>query len=92
MELNLLMAFVVYITFLVVAENLEIGKTMFPFFIQLFIACGYFSFHLAATSSHATAPISSLTFAFTGIAIWYVNPVTGEYISKDKAPINQPNQ
>ena len=34
-------------------------------------------------------PILGLIAAATGYAIWYVNPETGERITKDKAPINQ---
>lgn len=34
-------------------------------------------------------PILSLIAAATGFAIWYVDPVTGERIPKDKAPISQ---
>lgn len=33
-------------------------------------------------------PIISLIFAYTGISIKYVNPETGEYIPKEKAPIH----
>ncbi len=36
-------------------------------------------------------PILSLVAAATGFAIWYVDPETGERISKEKAPINQKN-
>lgn len=34
-------------------------------------------------------PIIALIYAATGFAIWYVDPVTGEKIPKEKAPINQ---
>ncbi len=34
-------------------------------------------------------PILGLIAAATGYAIWYVDPVTGERIPKEKAPINQ---
>ena len=33
-------------------------------------------------------PIISLIFSYTGISIKYVDPETGEYIPKEKAPIN----
>ena len=34
-------------------------------------------------------PVFALIFAFTGFAIWFVDPETGDPIPKEKAPINQ---
>ena len=34
-------------------------------------------------------PVFALIFAFTGFAIWYIDPETGAPISKEQAPINQ---
>jgi len=73
-----------------------LGGAMIPWHTNAIYFCGALSVTYAEYIPYLflcfIVPIFSLIFAFTGIAIWYVDPVTGEYISKDKAPINQPNQ
>lgn len=70
-----------------------LGGTLMPWHTNAVYFCGtlgvLYSEYIPWVLLCYIVPILSLIAAATGYAIWYVDPVTGERISKEKAPINQ---
>lgn len=70
-----------------------LGGAMIPWHTNAIYFCGALSVafdqYLPFLFLCYIVPCFSLFYAGSGIAIWYVDPVTGERIPKEKAPINQ---
>lgn len=70
-----------------------LGGTLMPWHTNAVYFCGtlgvLYSEYIPWVLLCYIVPILSLIAAATGFAIWYVDPVTGERIPKDKAPISQ---
>ena len=69
-----------------------LGGAMIPWHTNAIYLCGAlgvtFAEYIPYLFMSFLAPVFALLFAFTGIAIWYVNE-DGERIPKEQAPINQ---
>lgn len=70
-----------------------LGGAMIPWHTNAIYFCGALSVSFLQYFPYLflcfIVPLFSLFYAFSGIAIWYIDPITGQYISKEKAPINQ---
>jgi len=70
-----------------------LGGTLMPWHTNAVYFCGtlgvLYSEYIPYVFLCYLVPIISLIYAFTGFAIWYVDPETGERIPKEQAPINQ---
>lgn len=70
-----------------------LGGAMIPWHTNAIYFCGALSVTFTQYFPYLflcfIVPLFSLFYAFSGIAIWYVDPITGQHISKDQAPINK---
>ena len=81
------MAFVVYITFLTVGENLNIGVITSQLSYQRFIELGYLGVHFSDTISKASRAFSSVEASASDINILFYNAIINNY---PKNEITQP--
>ncbi|MBE5995756.1 MAG: Na+/H+ antiporter NhaC [Lachnospiraceae bacterium] len=70
-----------------------LGGAMMPWHTNAIYFCGAlgvtFAEYIPYLYLSFLAPLFALLFAFTGFAVWYIDPATGERIEKSKAPVNK---
>ncbi len=70
-----------------------LGGAMMPWHTNAIYFCGAlgvtFAEYIPFLFLSFLAPLFALLYAFTGIAIWYIDPETGERVPKEQAVINQ---